>query len=180
MVRFRPVPDLLLYKHMKMMIFGIVASGKTTLARKLSAALGIPHYEGDCIAWGFPGDERYKRTPEQQAEIIARLDETGDWIVEGTYRESQKSLFDRADIIVFLDTPLPVRLCRIVIRFVKQRLGTEECHYKPTWEILRLMFKWTWEFEMDRKKYEIILAGYGKKVFHAHTANEVLRQEWGK
>ena len=33
------------------LIFGIVASGKTTLAKALSCRLGIPWYEGDCIAW---------------------------------------------------------------------------------------------------------------------------------
>jgi adenylate kinase family enzyme len=34
---------------MKIFIVGIVASGKTTLARKLSRELIIPWYEGDCI-----------------------------------------------------------------------------------------------------------------------------------
>lgn len=55
---------------MKILIFGIVASGKTTLARKLSKILNIPFYEGDCIAWGFQGERRYKRTSEEQVNII--------------------------------------------------------------------------------------------------------------
>ena len=42
---------------MKILITGIVASGKTTLARELSAKYGIPHYEGEyCV--GIPGREK--------------------------------------------------------------------------------------------------------------------------
>ena len=68
---------------MKLYIFGSVASGKTTLAKKLSEQMGLPYYEGDSIAWGFPEEERFKRTPEQQKERIAAIDAAGDWIVEG-------------------------------------------------------------------------------------------------
>lgn len=34
---------------MKVLIVGIVASGKTTLARKISKLLGIKHYEVDSV-----------------------------------------------------------------------------------------------------------------------------------
>lgn len=77
---------------MKILIVGIVASGKTTLAKKLSNELGMPYYEGDCIAWGFPGEQRYKRSDEEQAEIIENINKNDNWIVEGTPRESQKIL----------------------------------------------------------------------------------------
>ena len=83
------------------MIFGIVASGKTTLARKLSSEYNIPYYEGDCIAWGFPREERYKRSDTEQKNIIRNIDKKGDWIIEGTYRKSQKCLFDMADTLYF-------------------------------------------------------------------------------
>ena len=91
---------------MKLLIFGIVASGKTTLAKALSCRLGIPWYEGDCTALGMGviKKTRYKRTPQEQQEVIRRLDAEGDWIVEGCYRESQKILFDGDR--VFFDPPL--------------------------------------------------------------------------
>ena len=81
---------------MKIFIFGIVAGGKTTLAHKLHSKYGIPFYEGDCIAWGFPGKERYKRSDSEQKNIILEIDKRGDWIIEGTYRKSQKCPFDMA------------------------------------------------------------------------------------
>lgn len=52
------------------LIFGIVASVKTTLARKVSKELSIPYFEGDCIAWDFPNEKRYKRSDEEQKSII--------------------------------------------------------------------------------------------------------------
>ena len=122
---------------MKILIFGIVASGKTTLARKLSKELSIPYYEGDCIAWGFPNEKRYKRSNEGQKEIIDKINENGAWIVEGTYRESQKVLYDLADKIIFLDTPLYIRRYRIISRFIKQKVGYEKSNYKPTYNKLK-------------------------------------------
>ena len=94
---------------MKIFIFGIVASGKTTLSRRLSLKYNIPCYEGDNIAWQRKGEEQYKRSDIEQLNVILDIDKSGEWIIEGTYRESQKCLFDMAEIIIFLDTPLHIR-----------------------------------------------------------------------
>jgi len=67
---------------MKILIFGIVASGKTTLARKMSDQLNIPHYEGDCIAWGYSDEERFKRSDQEQLDRINRINQNHSWIVE--------------------------------------------------------------------------------------------------
>ena len=158
---------------MKILITGIVASGKTTLARELSAKYGIPHYEGDSIAWGFPGEKRYKRTDEEQAAIIERINSCDDWIVEGTNRESQKILYEYADKIIFLDTPLAVRKFRIVSRFIKQRCGIEQCNYKPSWNMLKMMFKWTKDFEQKRAKFEEFLMTYNEKLVWIKSPKEL-------
>lgn len=155
------------------MIFGIVASGKTTLARKLSSEYNIPYYEGDCIAWGFPWEERYKRSDTEQKSIIINIDKKGDWIIEGTYRESQKCLFDMADTIIFLDTPLRIRQYRIVSRFIKQKLGIEKCNYKPTFQMFRAMFKWTYDFERNKNKYEDMLLSYKHKLIRIKSDKEL-------
>lgn len=90
----------------KIYIIGIVASGKTTLAKKLSKQLDVPFYELDCIVWHKTDTERYKRTPAQQLEVIKDIDSKSNWIIEGTYRESCHCLLDMADRLIFLDTPL--------------------------------------------------------------------------
>lgn len=158
---------------MKILIFGIVASGKTTLAGKLSKKLGIPCYEGDCIAWGFPGEERYKRSEKEQKEVILKINENESWIVEGTYRESQKILYELADKVIFLDTPLHVRQYRIILRFIKQKLGIEKCNYEPTFDMLKHMFIWTQEFESNRKIYEDRLTHYRDKLIWVKSVKKL-------
>jgi len=158
---------------MKILIFGIVASGKTTLAQKLSNELKVPYYEGDNIAWGFPKEKRYKRSNEEQEEIIEKINKKGNWIVEGTYRESQKVLYKYADKIIFLDTPLYIRKFRIVYRFIKQQLGIEKCNYKSDFNMLKHMFKWSNDFENKRKEYEERLMEYSDKLIWIKNSKEL-------
>ncbi|ADL50849.1 hypothetical protein [Clostridium cellulovorans] len=148
----------------KIYIIGIVASGKTTLARRVSQELNIPHHELDCIVWNETDAGRFKRTPEEQVEVIEDIDRIGAWIIEGTYRSSCHCLFDMADKIIFLDTPLWKRRYRILSRFIKQQLGIEKCHYKSNLEMLRAMYKWTSDFEKDRPEFENRLKPYMDKV----------------
>ena len=158
---------------MKILILGIVASGKTTLARKLSQELSIPYFEGDCIAWGFPNEKRYKRSDEEQKSIIEKIDENESWIIEGTCRESQRSAYDLADKIIFLDTPLYKRTFRIITRFIKQKIGVEKSNYKPTFEMLKCMFKWTNDFERNRQTHESTLMNYEDKLIWIKSKKEL-------
>lgn len=74
--------------------------------------------------------------------------------MKGTYRESQRSAYDLADKIIFLDTPLYKRRLRIITRSIKQKVGLEKSNNKPTFEMLKHMFKWTADFERKRETHE--------------------------
>lgn len=58
----------------KILIIGIVASGKTTLAQNLAQQLGIPWYELDSIVHHLTPAGRSKRTPAEQMEVIREID----------------------------------------------------------------------------------------------------------
>lgn len=148
----------------KIFIIGIVASGKTTLAERLSEKIDVPWYELDSIVYHKTESGRYKRTVSEQLEVIMDIDRTGTWIFEGTDRESYRCLFEMADIIIFLDTPLWKRRIRILTRFIKQNLGIETCHYKPDVKMLNMMYKWTRDFEKNRIVFEAKLDLYKNKV----------------
>ncbi len=154
-------------------IVGIVASGKTTLAKALSKKTGLPFYELDTIVHGGDGVQRRKRTSEEQKQIISDIDAAGGWIIEGTYRKSCHCLLDLADTIVFLDTPLHTRLYRIFFRFIKQQLGIEHCHYKSDVHMLRMMYKWTWDFERGRPGFMEMLAVYRQKLIVISKPSEL-------
>lgn len=148
----------------KIYIVGIVASGKTTLAKRLSRKMGVPHYELDCIVHVKTDIGRYKRTPEEQVEEINRINGFGDWIIEGTYRGSCKCLLDMAEEIIFLDPPLWLRKYRILTRFIKQKLHIERCHYKSDFNMLKMMYKWTKDFEENREQFDVVLERYKNKL----------------
>ncbi len=157
----------------KIYIVGIVASGKTTFAKKLSVDLDIPWFELDCIVHHKTENERYKRTPEQQVEVINDINKSEKWIIEGTYRKSCHCLLDMADTIIFLDPPLWKRKLRIFTRFIKQQLGYEKCHYKSDFKMLKLMYKWTNEFEKNRKEFIDMLNRYSGKLLIASDKTEL-------
>lgn len=158
---------------MKLVIFGSVGSGKTTLAKKLSLKCGIPHFEGDQIAWGFSYEERFKRTDEQQVQRILEIDKNDNWIIEGSPRKCQECIFDLADKIIFLDTPLIIRYKRIILRFLKQKLGKEKSNYTPTLSMFKMMFVWTKEFEKDRSRHEAKLKQYPQKLIWIKSEKEL-------
>jgi len=157
----------------KILIIGIVASGKTTLAERLSKKINVPWYELDCIVYHQTPTGRHKRTAEEQIEVLKEIDKNGPWIFEGTDRQSYQCLYQMADIIIFLDPPLWKRRIRILSRFVKQKLGIEKCHYKPDFLMLKMMYKWTQDFEQSRSSFEAKLKLYKEKVIRLSDNNNL-------
>lgn len=148
----------------KIFIVGIVASGKTTLAKQLSKSLNIPWYELDCIVHNDTKEGRKKRSSEEQVELINEINEKDSWIFEGTDRESYRCLYDMAEVIIVLDPPLWKRKIRIFTRFIKQRIEIEKSHYKPDTTMLKLMYKWTNDFERNRHEFKLKIRRYQEKV----------------
>lgn len=153
----------------KILIIGIVASGKTTLAKRLSKEMNVPWHELDSIVHHQTPAGRIKRTAEEQIEVIKEIDSGGSWIFEGTDRESYQCLYDMADRIIFLDTPLWKRRIRIFSRFLKQNLSLEKCNYKPDYTMLKKMYKWTQDFEQNREQFERKLQLYENKVIRIYN-----------
>lgn len=147
---------------MKILIIGCVGSGKSTYAKKLSKELNIKRYEIDSIV--HDDIENRKRTEEEQKNIIDKINKNESWIIEGTLRKNLYYLLEMADKIIFIDTPYNVRKRRIIKRFIKQKLKIEKCNYKPTLEMLKMMFIWNKEFEDERDKFIEILNKYNSKL----------------
>ncbi len=138
--------------HKKIHIIGSVGSGKTTLARKLSSELNIPHYELDNVMWKRRSSGDIKRTEWEREEFLNSIVQTDYWIIEGVHSEDWvSSSFHHADLIIFLDTKYPIRTYRLIKRFLKQKLGLEKSNYKPSWRIFFNMFKWNRDFENVEK-----------------------------
>lgn len=121
----------------KCFITGSVASGKTTLAKKLSEVYHIPYYELDQIIHAPDGTYR---SQEECDVIFNNIDQQGDWILEGTYRDRAKIMLNKTTHCLMIDPPVSKRCYRLIKRWIKQRLGKETGHYKPTLKMLYKMF----------------------------------------
>jgi energy-coupling factor transporter ATP-binding protein EcfA2 len=94
----------------RILILGRTGSGKTTLARELSAAISVPHVELDALYFG----PNFSTVPlpllrERTSEAIA-----GDrWVTDGNKSAVRDLCWPRADSIIWLDYPLIVSLWRL-------------------------------------------------------------------
>ena len=147
---------------MKILIVGTVGTGKTTLARKLSKEYNIKYYEIDSIV--HDDVNKKKRTPQQQNEIISNINKEDGWIIEGVLRENLEYLLETAEKIIYLDIPKNIRNKRILTRYIKQKIGIEKSNYKPNIDMLKMMFKWSNEFEKNRDEFENKLNKYVDKL----------------
>jgi adenylate kinase family enzyme len=152
---------------MKIYIVGPVASGKSTLARKLSSSLNIPYQSLDEVVhipdkthpWG-----NRKREAEERDKLFNSIIEQPHWVIEDVGRSFFEEGLVKADAIILLEPPARVRKYRIVKRWIKQRLGLEKCIYNPSLKMLKGMFKWSNAYDTGEDKLKERAARYGEKV----------------
>ncbi|HEX4197934.1 MAG TPA: hypothetical protein VHZ26_10870 [Caulobacteraceae bacterium] len=90
-------------------IMGGAGAGKSTLARRVGAALGLPVVHLDRVVFG-PG---WTRLPVPLArERLKAMLAPGAWVVEGSYGELADLTLPRADLVIWLDQPAWLRLWR--------------------------------------------------------------------
>jgi adenylate kinase family enzyme len=82
-------------------IVGAPGTGKSTLARRLGATLGLPVHELDAIAYEGPD---FHEQPLVQREAAAReIASDPRWVAEGIFIGWTDPLLERADLIIWLD-----------------------------------------------------------------------------
>jgi adenylate kinase family enzyme len=138
-------------------ILGGGGAGKSTLARRLGAALGLPVIHLDRIVYG-PGWSR-NQPGLVRKQLAAQLGEA--WIVDGTYAEASALTLPSADLILWLDQPAWLRLYRSWRKTRDHRGkpradrpdGAEEAF---GWSYLRSILSFgRWSAALDRRLGEI-------------------------
>jgi adenylate kinase family enzyme len=105
---------------------GTSGAGKTTVAAKIAARLGVPHIELDALHHGPNWAE--PTADEFQAKVQAALAANpAGWVIDGNYERKLGDLVnDAADVVVWLDLPLAVLLGRLVRRSVPRIISQQE------------------------------------------------------
>lgn len=162
---------------MKIYIVGSVGSGKTTLARKVSAKLQIPHFETDNFVWTRHPTGDIRNEIEVRDQLLQDAIALNNWVIEGVHMDWTDAGLREAEQIIFIDIPKKKRTLRIVKRYIRQLLKQEKANYKPTFSMFRRMFKWNKYFE-EQMKPEFLMKfnAYEHKVNRFQTDKEV--EDW--
>jgi adenylate kinase family enzyme len=148
----------------RVLVLGCAGAGKSTLARRMAAALALPLVELDRMFWR-PGWVEAPR--EEFRDAVARLAAMPAWIMDGNYSFTFDLRLPVADTIVFLDLPRRTCMWRVIMRTVsgygRTRAGLPEgCPERFDWEFLN----YVWNFHAAHRPQ--IAAALANHAGHAH------------
>jgi adenylate kinase family enzyme len=99
----------------RIMIVGQPGSGKSTLAASLGRCTQLPVIHIDKIHWQSGWVERSK---EEKTRLCLEAEKQEQWIFEGGHSATWPSRLGRADMLIWLDLPVGLRLWRVFRRAI--------------------------------------------------------------
>ena len=99
----------------RIVVLGTTGAGKTTLARQIAEALDMPHVELDYYRFRpnwveVPNDEFRER--------VRHVLQGERWVADGNYGLARDVIWPRATMLVYLDYPIYVVMCRLFWRTI--------------------------------------------------------------
>lgn len=131
----------------RVVVVGAPGCGKSTTARMIGAALGLPYTELDSLWWDPDWTEVGAEVFCERARPVVAQER---WVVDGNYFSAgaRDVIWPRADTIVWLDLPRHIAVPRVVRRSFRRALTREELWNgnREGWNILRpdsiIRFAW--------------------------------------
>lgn len=103
-------------------VIGTGGVGKTVLASRLASALQVPHIELYSIFW----QENWQPTETEAFQQAVREALAGrDWVTDGNYSKVRQIIWQRAQVVVWLDYPFVTLFSRLLRRSLRRALSRE-------------------------------------------------------
>ena len=117
-----PASAIQLRHFRRVVVIGTTGSGKTTLARELARAQGVPHVEMDAYRHG----PNWRETPDDEFRRQLAHALSGDrWVADGNYSMARDSVWPRATAIVWLDFNFGLVFLRLALRTLRRGITRE-------------------------------------------------------
>lgn len=110
------------FPYKRIVVIGTTSSGKSTLAKNLSDKLKLDFVELDALHWEPDWKEAEEKVFRERVEMALR---SGIWAVAGNYSVVRDLIWPKAEIVIWLDYPLPILLWRLIRRTVQRSLTRE-------------------------------------------------------
>ncbi len=149
----------------KIVLLGVTGSGKTTLARQVSARLAIPHVELDALHWGTGWTPVPEETFRRRAAAAAS---SPAWVLDGNYSKVRDLVWPQANLIIWLDYPWRIVFPRLLRRTLARGLSRQKLWNGNTerlwphlqlWNRKRSLFAWqAYSLRRHAREYPDLLA----------------------
>jgi adenylate kinase family enzyme len=159
----------------KILIIGSSGAGKSTFARRLHRATGLPLIHLDRLYWKpnwveTTDKSEWKRTIENALRGDA-------WILDGNYSGTLEMRLEKCDAVIFLDLPRLLCIYRILKRVALYKKGSrpdmaDGCDERFDWEFVKIV----WNYPTRSKpKVEALLHRFEseKTIFRLHSQKEI-------
>lgn len=164
-------------------VVGTSGAGKSTVARRLAAACGVPHIELDALHW-LPG--WVERDRDEFRELLQARLRAPAWVVDGNYlNRARDLLWEHATTIVWLDLPRHEVMWQVTERTLR-RWWRKEKLWGGNEERLRValldpedsILWWAWKSHgVRRREYaELLRQPRAQEVIVLRSRREV--DEW--
>lgn len=134
----------------RIVLFGNSGSGKTTMARALSAELALPHLDLDSLAWEAMA---VRRRVDESARLIQQfVDANPEWVIEGCYGDLLEQALPYATEVRFLNPGVEVCVARCRARpWEPEKYPSKEAQD----ERLEYLLGWVREYETRGDEFSL-------------------------
>ncbi|MCK6566323.1 MAG: adenylate kinase [Chloroflexi bacterium] len=172
------------FPYKRIVVIGATGSGKSTLAMRIANKLRLDFIELDALHW--EPDWKEAETDMFLARVEAAIQSPG-WVVAGNYSKARHLIWTKAEVVIWLDYPLPIVFWRLLARTIRRSVCQEELWNGNRETLGRFLRFWSrdsliyWLFKTywaRKREFPVLLSppGYERlKVFHFKSPRELER-----
>ena len=133
-------------------VIGKSGSGKSVFSDRLSKATGIKAIHLDKLYYNPDWSHAY--TKEEFSEVVNKIIQEDEWIIDGNYSRTMDTRISRADTIVFFNTSFLLSLYYVIKRMLFPSQNAPDKHVgmkeKVSWKLFKQMCTYPTDMVMEK------------------------------